>query len=70
MKQDLVAYLVRDNARVSDLPTEEIRVALDQLMQASITQERSMVSDKSAVSQFLQAVKLAMRAPKEQETYE
>ena len=70
MKQELVAYLVRDNARVSDLPTEEIRVALDQLMQASITQEQSMVSDKAAVSQFLQAVKLAMRAPKEQETYE
>ncbi len=38
MKQELVAYLMRDNERVSDMPTDELVVALDQLMQASATQ--------------------------------
>lgn len=65
MKQELVAYLIRDNERVSDMPTDEILVALDQLMQASITQEQSRSSDNAAVYKFLQAVKLAMRASKD-----
>jgi hypothetical protein len=47
------------------MPTDEILVALDQLMQASITQEQSMSSDNTAVYKFLQAVKLAMRASKD-----
>jgi hypothetical protein len=62
MKQYLEAYLIRDNKRVLDLPTEEILVALEQLRLTSIAQERSMFSDKTAVYQFFQAVKLAMRA--------
>jgi hypothetical protein len=65
MKQELVAYLIRDKERVSEMPTEEILFALDQLRQASTIQEQSISSDKAAVSQFLQAVKLAMRAAKD-----
>ena len=38
MKQELVAYLIRDNEQVSDMPTDGLLVALDQLMQASTTQ--------------------------------
>jgi hypothetical protein len=65
MKQELVAYLIRDNERVSDMPTDEILVALDQLMQASIKEEQSRSSDNAAVYKFLHAVKLAMRASKD-----
>ena len=63
MKQELAAYLIRDNERVWDMPTDELLVALDQLMQANITQEQSMSSNKAAVYEFLQTVKLAMRTP-------
>ena len=65
MKQELVAYLIRDNERVSDMPNDELLVALDQLMQASITQEQSMSSDNAAVYEFLHTVKLAMRTSKD-----
>jgi hypothetical protein len=65
MKQVLVAYLIRDNERVWDMPTDELLVALDQLMQANITQEQSMSSNKAAVYEFLQTVKLAMRTPED-----
>jgi hypothetical protein len=65
MKQELVAYLIHDKEQVSEIPTEKILVALDQLRQASILQEQSISSDKVSVYQFLQAVKLAMRAAKD-----
>ena len=65
MKHKLVAYLMRDNGQVSDMPTDELVVALDQLMQANITQEQSMSSNKAAVYEFLQTVKLAMRTPED-----
>jgi hypothetical protein len=65
MKQELVAYLIRDNERVWDMPTDGLLVALDQLMQANITQEQSMSSGKAAVYEFLQTVKLAMRTPED-----
>jgi len=64
MKQQLVAYLICDNERVSDMRTDELRVALERLMQAS-TRQQNMPSDNAAVYDFLQAVKLAMRASKD-----
>ena len=64
MKQELVAYLMRDNERVSDMPTDELVVALDQLMQASATQGQGMSSDIVASYEFLQTVKLAMQTSK------
>ena len=63
MKQELIAYLIRDNEQVLDMPTDGLLVVLDQLMQANITQEGSMSSNKAAVYEFLQTVKLAMRTP-------
>ena len=65
MKQELVAYLMRDNERVSDMPTDELVVALDQLMQASATQGQGMSSDIAASYEFLQTLKLAMRTSKD-----
>ena len=66
MKHKLVAYLMRDNGQVSDMPTDELVVALDQLMQASATQGQSMSSDIAAGYKFLQTVKLAMRTSKDE----
>ena len=65
MKQELVAYLIRDNERVWDMPTDGLLVALDQLMQANITQEQSMSSNKAAVYEFLQALKRAMQTSRD-----
>ena len=65
MKQELIAYLIRDNEQVLDMPTDGLLVALDQLMQANITQEQSMSSNIAAVYEFLQTMKLAMRTPKD-----
>ena len=65
MKQELVAYLMRDNERVSDMPTDELVVALDQLMQASATQGQGMSSGSVAGYEFLQTVKRAMRTSKD-----
>jgi len=65
MKQELVAYLIQDNERVSDMPTDELLVALDQLMQASTTQGQSLSSAIAAGYEFLQTVKLAMRTSKD-----
>ena len=65
MKQELSAYLIRDNEQVLDMPTDGLLVALDQLLQANSTQEQSMSSNRAAVYEFLQTVKLAMRTPKD-----
>lgn len=65
MKQELVAYLIRDNERVSDMPTDKLLAALDQLMQVGSTRQQSIPSDNTAIHEFLQAVKLAMRASKD-----
>ena len=63
MNQELCAYLVRGDGRVSEMPTDELLIALDQLMQASTAPGQSVSSDKAAVYEFLQTVKLAMRTP-------
>ena len=65
MNQELFAYLVRGDGRVSDMPTDELLVALDQLMQGSTAQGQSMSSDKAAVYEFLQALKQAMRTSRD-----
>ncbi len=64
MKQGLSAYVIRDDGQVSDVPTDELVVALDHLMQRSTAQGQSMSADKSAVYEFLQALKQAMRTSK------
>ena len=64
MKHKLVAYLMRDNGQVSDMPTDELVFALDQLMQASTAQGQGMSSDIVAGYEFLQTVKLAMQTSK------
>lgn len=61
MHQELDAYLVRDDGRVSELPTNELLVALDKLRQASSFQGQSNASDKLAGSEFLQTVRWIMR---------
>ena len=65
MKQELSAYVIRDNGRVSDVPTDELVVALDHLMQGSAAEGQSMSSDKAAVYEFLQALKRAMRTSRD-----
>ena len=60
MKHALAAYLVRGDGQVSALPTEELLVALDQLIQASSAQEHSISSTQAAVYGFLQAIRQAM----------
>lgn len=65
MKQELVAYLIRDNEQVSDMPTDGLLVALDQLMQASTTQGQGLSFDIVAGYEFLQTLKQAMRISKD-----
>jgi hypothetical protein len=65
MKQELSACVIRDDGQVSDVPTDELVVALDHLMQRSITQGQSMSSDKAAVYEFLQALKRAMQTSRD-----
>jgi len=65
MNQELFAYLIRDDGQVSDMPTDELVVAFDQLMQASTAQGQGMSSDIVAGYEFLQTVKLAMRTSKD-----
>ena len=65
MKQELSAYVIRDDGRVSDMPTDELVVALDHLMQRSTAQGQSMSADKAAVYEFLQALKRAMRTSRD-----
>ena len=65
MKQELSAYVVRDDGQVSDVPTDELVVALDHLMQGSTAQGQSMSSNKAAVYEFLQALKQAMRTSRD-----
>ncbi len=65
MNQELSAYLIRDNGRVSELPTTELLVALDKLRQASSVQGQSGTSDKVAAHEFLQTVKWIMRRSKQ-----
>lgn len=65
MKQELCAYLIRDDGRVSDMPTDELLGALDQVKRGSTVQGQNMSSDKEAVYAFLQALKRTMRASKD-----
>lgn|GEM_PF-2458356 len=65
MKQELCAYLIRDDGRVSDMPTDELLGALDQVKRGSAVQGQNMSSDKEAVYAFLQALKRTMRASKD-----
>ena len=61
MHQKLFAYLMRDDGRVLELPTDELLVALDQLRQASSLQGQSNSSYEATVYEFLQTVKRTMR---------
>jgi hypothetical protein len=61
MKHELAAHLVRGDGHISDIPTEGLLVALDQLIQASSAQEHSIASTQAAVYGFLQAIRQAMR---------
>lgn len=65
MKQELCAYLVRGDVRVSEMPTDELLVAIDHLMQAGSAQGQSISSDKAAVYEFLQTLKRTMRTPRD-----
>lgn len=65
MKQVLCAYLIRGDGRVSEMPTDELLVAIDHLMQRDIAQEQSISSDKAAVYEFLQTLKQAMRTSRD-----
>ena len=60
MHQKLCAYLMRDDGRVSELPTNELLVALDRVRQASSVQGQFKTSNKVAVHEFLQTVKWIM----------
>ncbi len=65
MNQELCAYLIRGDGRVSEMPTDELLIALDQLMQGSTAPEQSVSSDKAAVYEFLQTLKRAMRTSRD-----
>src|SRR6266516_2969248 len=61
MNQELCAYLIRSGRQVSEMPTDELLDALEQLRQASTAQEQSGASDKAAAYAFLQTLKRVMR---------
>ena len=64
MKPQLVAYLIQGNGQVSDMPTDELLVALHQVAQASTLEGQSVPSDHAAVYGFLQALKRTMQTSK------
>ena len=66
MHQELFAYLIREDGRVRELPTDELLVALDQLRQAITVQGQSNSSDKAAIYEFLQTVKWTMRTSRQE----
>ena len=61
MNQQLYAYLIRNDGRVWELPTDELLGALDQLGQISTLQDQSNSSGTATVHEFLQKVKRIMR---------
>jgi hypothetical protein len=61
MEQELWAYLIRGDGCVSEMPTDELLVALDHLRQAGIAHEQSISCDKAAVYEFLQTLKRTMQ---------
>jgi hypothetical protein len=65
MKQELCAYLVRGDRCVSQMPTDELLVALDHLLQAGIAQGQSISCDKAAVHEFLQTLKRTMQTSRD-----
>jgi len=60
MKQEFGAYLVRGDGHISQMPTDELLVALDRLRQAEIAQGQSRPSDRAAIHEFLQTLKQTM----------
>ena len=66
MKQELCAYLIRGDGRVSEMPTDELMVAIDHLMQGGVAQGQSISSDKAAVYEFLQTLKQTMRESRDE----
>jgi hypothetical protein len=61
MNQELFAYLIGSGGQVSEMPTDELLDALEQLRQASTVQEQSGFSDNAAFYAFLQTLKRVMR---------
>lgn len=64
MGKELFAYLFRSNGQISEMPTDELSIAIDQLIESSTVQEQSMSSDNAAVYEFLHELKLTMRRSK------
>jgi hypothetical protein len=64
MTQELVAYLIQGDGEVRALPTEGLRIALDQAVQRSPVKEPGSCYGNVAVYGFLHAMKQAMRAAK------
>jgi hypothetical protein len=61
MKQELGAYLIRGDGCISAMPTDELLVALDHLLQAGSAQGQSISCDQAAVYEFLQTLKRTMQ---------
>jgi hypothetical protein len=64
MKHQLVAYLIQGDGEVSEMPTDELLVALDDMAQESTLVGQSRPSENAGVYQFLQALKRAMQTAK------
>lgn len=64
MKQQLVAYLIKDNGEVSAMPINELLVALHQVAQGNTLEEQSVSCDYAGVYGFLQALQRAMHTAK------
>lgn len=65
MNQELCAYLIRNDGRVWELPTDELLGALDQLGHTSAIQSQSDSSGAASVHEFLQTVRRIMRTSRE-----
>ena len=67
MNQELYVYLIRNDGRVWELPTDELQGALDQLRQTSTIQGQSNSCGTATVHEFLQIVKRIMRTSRSKE---
>lgn len=64
MKSELVAYLIRSDGIVCELPTEGLLAPLHQLTQQSATAGQGVPADSAAVYEFLHALKQMMQVSK------
>jgi hypothetical protein len=62
MTQELMAYLIDADGKARPLPTEGLRLALEQVVQGNLAEKPGVSPGNAAVYAFLHVLKSEMRA--------